>query len=573
MQLKDKYKKIEDFVAKILENRMDKFTDYKRIELLKKIEEEGQEIFTNDDFFAEARLLRGDDPENIQTVLNAVLKSHFQGVEEYSTEFFQLYNSAVEYQRFVRELIRQIFEEVGHGYNDFETQLILGALTVMDYYDIYYREWMKAVHNTPAAQKIKELQKKDSQKLQELLKKDEFNNHYTIITLDEDGEFTANAYIDFFEDSLGKVISAMNTWVGDLRTITNLTDNQRRYIEYLSHYIQCLSEDSIDLLEDKWTQLDQKWVAIQHSLQIVHDIEYGYGDPLRVKIIPDFSLRFLDEQYSKQNQRLQEVRDVLVDYYKPRKSALSEIGIHALQNSFAGIYYVPVRTGMPIHFRFAGQSIPNRPKVRAKEGIKIYFDPVSYKMRLEEVEEYIKKLFRDKSLVDRLDPIKSIVNDIAAHEFGHAIYGLESIVGEDGLDSETKSLLEEPRAELTAVTTLQLLYEKSILSKNELKDAVFGFMATDLRRFANYKSEATRPYTISAMYNYRVYEKTSYLSIVDGELIVDESKVFEVLEILQKKFNEILDAEDAKDVDKLQNILDEMQNESPLVKWLVKTLN
>jgi hypothetical protein len=34
--------------------------------------------------------------------------------------------------------------------------------------------------------------------------------------------------------------------------------------------------------------------VLQGDIQVVHDIETGYGDPLRMKATPDFSLRFLD---------------------------------------------------------------------------------------------------------------------------------------------------------------------------------------------------------------------------------------------------------------------------------------
>ncbi len=44
-------------------------------------------------------------------------------------------------------------------------------------------------------------------------------------------------------------------------------------------------------LEPQWAELDRKWMAVRHPFQIVHDIEHGYGDPLRIKVIPDISFR------------------------------------------------------------------------------------------------------------------------------------------------------------------------------------------------------------------------------------------------------------------------------------------
>ena len=49
----------------------------------------------------------------------------------------------------------------------------------------------------------------------------------------------------------------------------------------------------------------------------------------------------------------------------------------------------------------------------------------------------------------------TIVYHVASHEIGHAIYSLDSV--RDIITVSTKTLLEEPRAELTALHTLRLL--------------------------------------------------------------------------------------------------------------------
>ena len=56
------------------------------------------------------------------------------------------------------------------------------------------------------------------------------------------------------------------------------------YLAYLKQYRACLAEEHVDKLEDMWTELDSLWMRIKHWVQIVHDIEYGYGDPLRCKV-------------------------------------------------------------------------------------------------------------------------------------------------------------------------------------------------------------------------------------------------------------------------------------------------
>ena len=62
--------------------------------------------------------------------------------------------------------------------------------------------------------------------------------------------------------------------------------------------------------------------------------------------------------------------------------------------------------------------------------------------------------------------------------------------------SRHESLLEEPRAELTAMFTLKLLHEQGVLDKPHLDMALAHFALDALRYFDKYDSEALRPYII-----------------------------------------------------------------------------
>lgn len=132
----------------------------------------------------------------------------------------------------------------------------------------------------------------------------------------------------------------------DLST-TNAPDAKvhKDYINYLVTYRQALAEKNVDLLEDKWRKLDEAWMPIRYwyfpllqtplkskydqhhqvmlhgigcgsrlicclfcRIQVVHDIEYGYGDPLRTKCTPEFSIRLMDEAYAAENATIQKVR-------------------------------------------------------------------------------------------------------------------------------------------------------------------------------------------------------------------------------------------------------------------------
>ena len=59
--------------------------------------------------------------------------------------------------------------------------------------------------------------------------------------------------------------------------------------------------------------------------------------------------------------------------------------------------------------------------------------------------------------------VGTIVWHVAAHEIGHAIYGLDGM--KDAIKVSTKTLLEEPRAELTALHTMTLLLPAGLLKQ------------------------------------------------------------------------------------------------------------
>ena len=146
-------------------------------------------------------------------------------------------------------------------------------------------------------------------------------------------------------------------------------------------------EENEGNLVKKWRRLDELWMDVKYPIQIVHDIEYHYGDPLRVKVIPDFSLRFLDASYKDENETIEKIHNLMVSYFEGRNHILSRNGLKALKGSYAGIYYLPFQSGQSLHFRFSGQRIPNRPEVKASKGVKIYFDPESTRVRVKRIKE------------------------------------------------------------------------------------------------------------------------------------------------------------------------------------------
>merc|ERR1719461_192354 len=76
--------------------------------------------------------------------------------------------------------------------------------------------------------------------------------------------------------------------------------------------------------------------------------------------------------------------------------------------------------------------------------------------------------------------IDTLVWHVAAHEVGHAVYGMSNMI--DKIGPETSTMLEEPRADLTAVFTMRLLLKAKKLTPDEFRRQ-FMIMACDACRY------------------------------------------------------------------------------------------
>ena len=68
-----------------------------------------------------------------------------------------------------------------------------------------------------------------------------------------------------------------------------------------------------------------------------------------------------------------------------------------------------------------------RSSVREHHGCKIYFDPVSTAAREVFARELAESVCADSSRKDLIATIPTLVYHVAAHEIGHAIYGLDAV--------------------------------------------------------------------------------------------------------------------------------------------------
>jgi hypothetical protein len=421
----------------------------------------------------------------------------------------------------------------------------------------------------------------------------EIYSSYTVVSVGDDKKLKATPFSKHFSKSLSPVLVSFDLWISGCES-ANASDGlidhdgwnqdmRNAYVDYLKHYRHCLGLDAdAETLENEWMELDRKWMDTKGPIQIVHDIETGYGDPLRVKATPDISLRFLDESFAKENVAIADIQTRMMGYFESRGTELSQQGLTALKNTMAGLYFIPFKTGISLQFSFSGQSIPNRVSVKEEKGVKIYFDPVETAARMRINSSLVQGCYLNADDVfSKFCPEEAeewaaevLCWHVAAHEVGHAIYNLGA-VSKVFTSPANESLLEEPRAELTAMFTLTLLLQQGVLDEIAVSRALVHFALDALRYFDKYDSEALRPYIIFMVYSYKTYEKHGFLAIdpATGKLMIDATKTMAVLETFSDCYLRILSAMDNADGAALEAILfGEMAPENTFVRHLLHLL-
>lgn len=218
--------------------------------------------------------------------------------------------------------------------------------------------------------------------------------------------------------------------------------------------------------------------------------------------------------------------------------------------------------------------MPNRSDVAEALGVKIYFDAVETSARVEINRRLVQQVFHDADgargvlTTHRPDAVEQLVWHVAAHEVGHAIYNLANLAGAMSQPAY-ESLLEEPRAELTAMFTLQLLHRQGVLTRDALDTALAHFALDGLRYFDKYASAPLRPYIIFQVYAYKVYARHGYLTLhpTSGKLVLDASKTLDCLASFADCFERLLTCMDESDAAGLEAILfDELAPEDAFVR-------
>eukprot|EP00301_Raphidiophrys_heterophryoidea_P001213 c10592_g1_i1.p1 GENE.c10592_g1_i1~~c10592_g1_i1.p1 ORF type:complete len:348 (-),score=86.20 c10592_g1_i1:28-1035(-) len=239
-------------------------------------------------------------------VRRVVLESNWAGVEEFSNHWLGLLLLKIQANSLCAETVRQLIQResasgssFSTGFDEMERILIESGCEISQLYHAYYLAYISAVQDATIKEKIEHSPPTDPLCL----------SHYSVITLDAQGAYVPVVFSVFFVNVLAPILAAFDKCTQQLRGLDATTHTHApAYTTFLEAYRNGLAESDLTKCEDVWTDVDRKWMGTKGAIQILHDIETGYGDPLRVKATPDFSIRFLDDSFATENVQISEIQ-------------------------------------------------------------------------------------------------------------------------------------------------------------------------------------------------------------------------------------------------------------------------
>ena len=259
-----------------------------RVALLK-----GIEAATAAEFKARLVELSDGDAAVQEAMVAVVLESNMAGLEEFGPLWFRCVRAKMERMTLCADWIGLAMGEgAASGFDAFEAALVAGAANVLPAYHQYYEAYLAAVQDKAVNELLKAAPPPPSDA--------DVHSSYTVVRLAaEGGGFATVPFATHFAEALGPVLSGFDEWIANCvaanlamasagdgagASSPSVWDSTSRgsYITFLKQYRKCLGlESDAATLEAEQVELDRVWMDTRMPIQLIHDIETGYGDPLR----------------------------------------------------------------------------------------------------------------------------------------------------------------------------------------------------------------------------------------------------------------------------------------------------
>jgi hypothetical protein len=543
---------------------MDKF--YKDINLLKKYYPLGFNKLSKlkrEDFFRELENVVGkivkDNPdfhnwfdflgkENIVKVEKAILEHNFHSFDETDENYEKLLCLVSKKADIGRNIALYFLKNTDDnlGFLKFE-YLILGTfLKLAPVLDKIYIKWRNYLLNSELGKKVlwleSEKQGKGSAWIQEL----GLTNKYTV-PMKRDDDFIEIPYVLVFSKEFIQIDQELSNLLDKLDNIKN---NSKQKVEVLNLivYLQKLKDAfmcaKVNELDNKWEQVDLAWMSCRGDLQIVHPMETNYGDPARIRVVPELRVSLKDCKYDYINKNcLKTKKSILRDFKQLYYDLpLTEKSLKLMNNVSLGIYMVTVYSGCYLDFKFIGQIVPNNQKVRLNYGCKIFMDYETTVFKWKKMLKSLKKIFDQKEMEKMLEEFsidERISVIITGHELGHAAFCLAQT--EKKIGSGILPLLEEAKATFTELSTLRERVKQGDFDKGILRRVIISEIFADLRILRSRGETVAEPYYYEALYRLNIFLNLQilYQQADKWHIDLNRDKVIQFYKQAEKLYEEL----------------------------------
>jgi len=240
-------------------------------------------------------------------------------------------------------------------------------------------------------------------------------------------------YAAAYPDEHLEIHTAINDLLDELQDIrsrgTSFHDDPE--IDPLFNYYSALRSayTNIDLSrsEELWAAVDEKWMAVTGAVQPVHAMEFGYEDRDGKTVMPENRVTMFDSRhYEAISKQCQATRTAIIKHLQtlfPDSKALKG-SIGAMEITEVNPTVDAVFSGVSLHFRYAGQTVPNREEVAFEYGRKANIDMDTIAVRLAKRNKLVSEIFGEEvdDIVAQItvEEVASII--VGGHEVAHAAF-------------------------------------------------------------------------------------------------------------------------------------------------------
>lgn len=483
------------------------------------------DIFAKHPGFEGARSVLGTDEASQAKVLKAAESHNFPPQSTVAPElYFDLLRVVGQKEELARKLILEELDSgTEFGLKPFELDVLRASCEVGVSYDELCILWRQDVQGNPLNVEAVKLG---------------LNDRYSVIignTADSAGQVSWHArypkQVETISGRWRQLVQKLASYGSESEAVA-MSNYFAKYADAFEANTKS-GQYSTKEVDEMWLDVDRAWMNVEGRMQIVASREYGYYDPMRIRVIPDFRLILVTESS----------KDELLKTRKAMSEALDERykNSKVYQETADGLLRVQVYPGADIvfsgtlDFQPSGQSLSNEQKVKDELGTRVLLNPDVTAQRWKMAKQLAKNVFynaEDRELFDAVDPeIDMTIRYVGGHEYAEPLFQPPSV--DISLGDKNVSLLNEDLANLCATLTIAHRISKGELNNQDGVRHAMSLLGTYLRLIdVGRGATHLQPYYVGhSLQGLRRMIETGFIYQDDSKnWHIDQSKVQEMFE-------------------------------------------